>query len=86
VCDTLVRLVGRGLVLHDDPRLDAAAECAVRSSYSDGTGWKLVPGREGGDVTALVAAALAVWALRQNLKPRQGTGRVVSSSRRAVVI
>lgn len=61
-CDGLVRAVREGRVLHDDPRLDAAAQCATRSTFDDGKGWKLV-GIDGGDVTFLIAAALALRAL-----------------------
>lgn len=62
-CDALVRAVREGHLVHDDPRLDAAAACATRSTFEDGRGWKLVA-TEGGDVHVLIAGALALQALR----------------------
>lgn len=62
-CDGLVRAVSEGRLHHHDPRLDAAAACATRSTYDDGRGWKLVA-TDAGNVTPLVAGAIAVHALR----------------------
>ncbi|HVH93973.1 MAG TPA: hypothetical protein VM688_03580 [Nocardioidaceae bacterium] len=61
--------------LHDDPRIDAAAACATRSTCADGRGWKLT-GAKGGDVHVLIASALALQTLR-DLTPRNPalTGR-----------
>lgn len=61
-CDGLVRAVREGRVVHDDPRLDAAAGAATRSTFDDGKGWKLV-GTNGADVSPLIAAALALRAI-----------------------
>ncbi len=58
-CDGLVRAVREGRVLHDDPRLDAAAAGATRSTFKDSSGWKFA-GIDGADVHVLIAAALAV--------------------------
>lgn len=67
-CDGLVRSVREGSLRHGDPRLDAAAGCATRSTFDDGRGWKLVA-TGGGDVSPLIAGALALRVL-QTLKPR----------------
>lgn len=81
-CDGLVRAVREGTVVHDDPRLDVAAGCAIRSNYDDGRGWKLV-GSRGGDVHVLIAAALALQALRGWTPRRAGSG---VDDQRAVVL
>lgn len=71
-CDALVRAVREGRVVHSDPRLDAAAAGATRSTFDDGKGWKLV-GVDGADVSPLIAAGLALSVLREQRKagPRQ---------------
>lgn len=76
-CEALVRAVREGRVLHDDPRLDAAAACATRSTFDDGKGWKLV-GREGGDVTVLIAGALAMRAMSAHPGRHTPRGAVVA--------
>jgi len=58
------------------PRLDAAAACAIRSTYQDGRGWKLVA-TDSGNVAPLIAAALALGALRSYPVGRRGSGRAV---------
>lgn len=63
-CDALVRAVREGRLVHADPRLDAAAAGATRSTFDDGKGWKLV-GIDGADVSPLIAAGLALSALRE---------------------
>lgn len=75
-CDGLVRAVREGKVLHADPRLDAAAAGATRSTFDDGKGWKLV-GVNGADVSPLIAGALALRVLRDQ--------RVKSSNERRAV-
>jgi phage terminase large subunit-like protein len=72
-CEALVRQVREGRAVHDDPRLDAAASAATRSTFDDGKGWKLV-GIEGADVSPLIAAALALRALR-GVPARRGPGQ-----------
>lgn len=79
-CDALVRAVREGRVVHADPRLDAAAMGATRSTFDDGRGWKLV-GVKGADVSPLIAAALALRVL-QDQRPR----RQDADERRAVVL
>ncbi|WP_307219122.1 hypothetical protein [Microbacterium sp. SORGH_AS_0888] len=66
-CEALVRHVREGRVLHYDPRLDAAAAAATRSTFDDGKGWKLV-GVNGADVSPLIGAALGVRALREHTR------------------
>jgi hypothetical protein len=75
-CDGLVRAVREGRVVHDDPRLDAAAGCATRSTYDDGKGWKFTGG-SAGDVHVLIAAALALASLRGFRVGSGGRGRVI---------
>ena len=76
-CDGLVRAVREERVRHDDPRLDAAAACATRSTFDDGKGWKLVP-TGGGDVSTLIAGALALHALRTYpARTSDGAGQAV---------
>lgn len=77
-CDALVRAVREGKVLHDDPRLDAAAAGATRSTFKDFTGWKFT-GIDGADVHVLIAAALAVRGLLTWTPKRESSkGRMVS--------
>jgi hypothetical protein len=65
-------------LVHDDPRRDAVAACATRSTFEDGRGWKLVA-TEGGDVHVLIAGALALQALRgfRPLNPNRQERRAV---------
>lgn len=70
-CDALVRAVREGRIVHDDPRLDAAAAGATRSTFTDGKGWKLV-GIDGADVSPLIAGGLALLALGEQ---RRNAGR-----------
>lgn len=79
-CDGLVRAVRERKVLHADPRLDAAAAGASRSTFDDGKGWKLV-GVDGADVSPLIAGALALRALRAQPRARVKTG-----TRRATIL
>lgn len=78
-CDAVVRANREDRLLHGDPRLDAAALSATRSTFSDGKGWKLV-GVDGADVSPLIAAALAVQTMRD--QPRS----LKTSERRAVFL
>lgn len=73
-CDAIVRANREDRLLHGDPRLDAAALSATRSTFSDGKGWKLV-GIDGADVSPLIAAALAVQALREQPRARATSER-----------
>ncbi|MGL3150658.1 hypothetical protein ACSS7Z_09880 [Microbacterium sp. A82] len=72
-CDGLVRTVREGKLLHADPRLDAAAAGATRSTFDDGKGWKLV-GINGADVSPLIAGALALRVLRDQRVSKPGNG------------
>lgn len=72
-CDALLRANREGKLLHSDPRLDAAAGCATRSTFDDGRGWKLVA-TGGGDVSPLIGGALALRAL-QAIPPRKPVER-----------
>lgn len=74
-CDALVRAVSEDNVLHNDPRLDAAAASATRSTFDDGRGWKLIA-TAGGDVHVLIAAALALQRLRA-YRPRASNRRTM---------
>lgn len=78
-CDALVRANRESGMVHGDPRLDAAAAGATRSTFDDGKGWKLV-GIDGADVSPMIAAALAVKSLRE--QPREKS----TSERRAVFL
>lgn len=78
-CDALVRTVREGRLAHSDPRLDAAAAGATRSTFDDGKGWKLV-GTDGADVSPLIAGGLAVSALRDQRRRR------TQSERHAIVL
>lgn len=71
-CDGLVRTVREGKLLHADPRLDAAAAGATRSTFDDGKGWKLV-GINGADVSPLIAGALALRVLRDQRVSKSGS-------------
>jgi hypothetical protein len=79
-CDAIVRANREGRLVHGDPRLDAAALSATRSTFDDGKGWKLV-GIDGADVSPLIAAGLAVQALRDAPRAKTGAGE-----RRAVFL
>ncbi|SDQ49741.1 hypothetical protein [Leucobacter chromiiresistens] len=72
-CDGLVRAVREGQLLHYDPRLDAAAQGATRSTFDDAKGWKFV-GVNGADVSPLIAGALALRVLRASSPKRKGRG------------
>ncbi|WP_394279247.1 hypothetical protein [Microbacterium sp.] len=72
-CDGLVRAVRERKLIHADPRLDAAAETATRSTFDDGRGWKLI-GTGGSDVSPLIAGALALRVL-QGVRPRRAGKR-----------
>lgn len=72
-CDSLLRANREGKLMHADPRLDAAAACATRSTFDDGRGWKLVA-TAGGDVSPLIGGALALRAL-QAIPPREPVKR-----------
>jgi hypothetical protein len=60
-------LVEEGKIAHlDDTRLDAAIAAATRRRSGDRWGFD----RNGGDVSALVAAALGVWAIETTQVPQ----------------
>lgn len=75
-CDGLVRAVREGTLTHNDPRLDAAAAGATRSTFDDAKGWKLV-GMNGADVSPLIAGALALRVLRAQSPRRERSGVIV---------
>ncbi len=77
-CDGLVRLTDERRLRHQDPRLDAAAAVAIRSTYQDGRGWKLVA-TDSGNVAPLIAAALALGALRSYPVRNRSNGRMVTA-------
>lgn len=75
-CDGLARAVREGTLRHADPRFDAAAAAATRSTFDDARGWKFVA-TGGADISPLIGGALALRVLQTLPRSARTAGKAV---------